>query len=484
MKKYIAKIALLFVFISISLFLVSNYSKAFTNYIQIIYPKNNQIIFASSTFIVGNTSPDSSLVINNKSVKVFPSGSFVHVVNLIPGKNTISIRSNNYNQERISILSLTRKNPPDSSQRQIVIQPIPTVLIETKGYTAVRKNPGNPIRLFTVKKDNKFYADALAGGFYRVKLGNTYAYVAKKDVEADEDNRDFITQVIQNVQFEEDERNTYIKIEAEEEFPVELKASGNTLTAVLYYSKINVTDAFMQENKTDGISKIYKLTDNTLSIKLSSPQLNGYDYFYDDDYLIIKIAKPFSAGLKGKVVAVDPGHGGKDQGSVGPTAIAEKDINLGIASYLKDELEKAGATVIMTRSNDIYMGLYDRVDKAFEENADILVSIHNNAHPDGVDPYEIHGTSTYYYNDNAKFLAENIQDKLVRATGFKNLGIKTASFALTRPSYPVSVIVEVGFMINPYEYEKLIQKSFQKQAAEGIKTGIEAYFNNISEKSL
>ena len=150
--------------------------------------------------------------------------------------------------------------------------------------------------------------------------------------------------------------------------------------------------------------------------------------------------------------------------------------NLKIALYLKTILEEQGAIVFMTRVDDRFVGLYERVDFAREKNADILLSIHNNALPDGQNPYITHGTTTYYYHPQAKKFADIMQNSLLQYTKFNNLGIKSGSFVLTRPSMPISLLVEVGFMINPFEYEKLIDENFQKQCALGLKEGLENYF--------
>ena len=131
----------------------------------------------------------------------------------------------------------------------------------------------------------------------------------------------------------------------------------------------------------------------------------------------------------------------------------------------------------MTRTADEYVDLYERVKIAQDVDADIIVSIHNNALPDGENPYITHGTTTYYYHPQATKLATCVQNNLLKATGFNNLGIKHGSLVLTRPTLPMGILVEVGFMINPYEYEKLLIPSNQKSYAVGISNGLEEYFN-------
>ena len=194
---------------------------------------------------------------------------------------------------------------------------------------------------------------------------------------------------------------------------------------------------------------------------------------------MLKIRKPFTNYIEGKIIVIDPGHGGKECGSIGPTEIPEKDVNLKISKYLKDELIKAGAHVYMTRESDEYVDLYDRVEYAKKKNADVLISIHNNALSDGQNPYITHGTETYYFQPQAKILAQSVQKNLIAANGFNDLGVKYGSLVLTRPTDPVSILVEVGFMINPYEYEELLKPENQQKYAVGIKNGIVEYFKNF-----
>ncbi|GBF23531.1 N-acetylmuramoyl-L-alanine amidase, partial [Candidatus Gastranaerophilus sp. (ex Termes propinquus)] len=110
----------------------------------------------------------------------------------------------------------------------------------------------------------------------------------------------------------------------------------------------------------------------------------------------------------------------------------------------------------------------------------LLISIHQNSLPDIKDVNKKHGAGTYYYNDMAHPLAQEIQKELLLATGFRDDGVNFASFALTRPTEMVSVLVECGYLIHPYELKKLICKEFQKEIAKSIRLGIENYLREIN----
>jgi len=187
----------------------------------------------------------------------------------------------------------------------------------------------------------------------------------------------------------------------------------------------------------------------------------------------IKYKKP----LKKIRVVVDPGHGGDEKGACANN-LEEKTLNLQISKKLKKELNKAGAKAYLTRKKDITLPLYERINIAKEKDADILISIHQNSLADRRMVEKKHGVGTYYYNDEAKNLAKHIEQSLIIMTGFRNDGVNYASFALTRPTDFISVLVECGYIIKKDEAEKLADKKFQKRVAKGIVKGLKDYLRD------
>ena len=178
-------------------------------------------------------------------------------------------------------------------------------------------------------------------------------------------------------------------------------------------------------------------------------------------------------------IAVDAGHGGREAGTVGPTKIPEKVVNLAISKQLQAELKRRGANVVMTRTTDTDVEIYSRPQIANDNNASISISIHANSMVDG-NPLERHGVSVFWYNDHAKDLAHKIKKSMVEELKLRDDGTRYASFVLTRPTMPVSVLVEVGYMPNPDEYLKLTNPKIQRQAAKAIADGLEKF---LKEKS-
>ncbi len=175
---------------------------------------------------------------------------------------------------------------------------------------------------------------------------------------------------------------------------------------------------------------------------------------------------------------IDPGHS-DDPGSIGPTGLREADANLAISRKLVQLLRDKGAEVAMTRTGNENVELHERPEIAVRENCDIFISIHNNALPDGVNPFENNGTSTYYYHMHSKPLAEHIQRKLVDKLEMGSFGHYYANFAVTRPTQYLSVLVECTFMILPDEEAKLRGDEFSEKCAEAILEGVEDYLDSL-----
>ncbi|WP_198507864.1 N-acetylmuramoyl-L-alanine amidase [Bacillus sp. FJAT-45037] len=184
-----------------------------------------------------------------------------------------------------------------------------------------------------------------------------------------------------------------------------------------------------------------------------------------------------AAALVGRTIAVDPGHGGKDPGAVA-FGVREKDVVLSVGLLLEQRLKTAGANVVMTRNNDTFIELPDRSRIANDAGAEIFVSIHANA----AGASSAHGTETYWNANHSsaesKELAEKIQKRLIAALNTRDRGAKEGNFSVIRHTRMPSVLVELGFVTNQNEAQRLTQASFQRDAAEAIYLGILDYYRD------
>lgn len=189
-------------------------------------------------------------------------------------------------------------------------------------------------------------------------------------------------------------------------------------------------------------------------------------------------------GLKGKIIAIDPGHGGSDSGAVGASS-QEKNITLAISQRLQTLLADAGATVIMTRTTDVdvygpYAGaveeLQARANVANAAKADVFVCIH-------IDSFDSPnaGGVTAYYNSKTPYdysLAKYIHAENMAATDFPDRGVQTANFYVLLHTNMPATLLELGFISNPSEEQALNTPEQQQKFAESIAKGLADYFNN------
>lgn len=190
-----------------------------------------------------------------------------------------------------------------------------------------------------------------------------------------------------------------------------------------------------------------------------------------------------SGGLKGKVIVIDPGHGGSDPGAIGAAGTREKDITLAISKRVKEYLEDEGAKVYMTRTTDVDVygpnasdrdELQARVDVGERNNADVFLSLHINSSVNK----DIGGFSTYYYpkTNNDLRLAQNVQKKLADNFGVDDLGVRQANFYVVKRISMPAILVEMCFISNPKEEKLMAGSWFQKKTARLIVEGVEQYF--------
>jgi len=197
-----------------------------------------------------------------------------------------------------------------------------------------------------------------------------------------------------------------------------------------------------------------------------------------------------------QIVVLDPGHGGKDSGAIGPHKIYEKSVVLDIAHRVRKLLEAQKITVRMTRTDDSFPSLQERSDYAYKVSADLFVSIH----ADGADDSSANGMETFittaeggdssnHYGQagdtfavkNNKYDASNavlgfsIQSNLIKAAGRSDRGLRRARYAVLKNAPCPAALVECGFVTNPTEESLLNNAKYRENVARGITNGILGY---------
>lgn len=155
---------------------------------------------------------------------------------------------------------------------------------------------------------------------------------------------------------------------------------------------------------------------------------------------------------KMKVICIDIGHGGSDSGAIGVNGLKEKDYNLLIGERVINYLKNYDVKVVTTRESDDFISLEKRVDISNNNNCDLFISIHCNAHTNN----ESNGFETYSYTGNTdlqKLVHKNI---LNRIPSLKDRGIKKASYYVLKYTKAKAVLIECGFITNKSDYEVLL----------------------------
>ena len=211
----------------------------------------------------------------------------------------------------------------------------------------------------------------------------------------------------------------------------------------------------------------------------------GYAARWDRSDLLLDIRRPPAIDardpLRGRLIAVDPGH--PPGGATGPTGLREAEANLAVALELRRLLEDAGARVLMTRTTDSVVDLWPRVRLAERANADVLLSIHNNALPDGLNPFVNNGTSVYYNHPRSEPLARAIQAALLRRLGLRDLGFGRGDLALVRGTWMPSVLTEGLFMMLPDQEAALRTPEGQHRYAQAVVEGLRKYLEERAREN-
>lgn len=183
------------------------------------------------------------------------------------------------------------------------------------------------------------------------------------------------------------------------------------------------------------------------------------------------------AGLRVPVVVIDAGHGGEDEGC-SRDGVKEKDINLSIAWLVEKKLVGMGYHVIMTRKDDSYLAVEERVRLANESGADLYISIHQNASEYG----SAQGIEVWYQEKKGigqdRRLALLIGQQTIRNTGAAEREFQGDSqmYGVVHTDMP-ACLIETGFLSNKEERQKLVTAEYQEQIAQGIAQGVEYYFH-------
>lgn len=402
-------------------------------------------------------------------------------------------------------------------------QVIGLVQMKTDGVT-IRKSKDTSLSVNvvgTVNKGGKLSVYAVEGNWLKVTYKGAYAYVEKSKVQfLDADG-----QVLGSVQKKVTTTapiNLYVKatssskiistIKKDVELPVYKMVGGYYLTVVNDLPGYIIADRTVDIETEEPVAPpttppvsgnvLGRVTVDSLNVRSSANssstvlgklkkgesvqvgQINGYwaeitfngkTGYVHKSYL--KLLNQSGNALKNRIIVIDPGHGGKDPGTV-KGSYSEKAITLKVGTLVKQKLEAAGAKVFMTRTGDTYPSLQDRVDFTDANYGEIFVSIHVNS----ASSTSAQGTETYYavttgdmYQEDID-LATFVNNQIVTNLGMKNRGVKEQQYYVIRNQLIPAILVELGFLTNDSDRNKLTNERYMELYAESIYKGILQYY--------
>jgi N-acetylmuramoyl-L-alanine amidase len=295
--------------------------------------------------------------------------------------------------------------------------------------------------------------------------------------------------VIRSVGYRQLAEATEMRFPLETAVPVSVEQGNNSFILTLYNTMAQTDTIRLDDDPL--ISRLdwqqVSPTQVKYTFNLKKLQQWGYKLRYDNTTLVLTLRHPPQLKnskrlpLSGIKIVLDPGHGGKESGASGPTGYLEKDVNLIISQLLRDELVKRGAKVVMTREDDRDVSLGERQVIINREEPAIALSIHHNSLPDNGDAEKTKGFGTFWYHPQSHSLAVFLQNYVVKKLGKPYYGVFWNNLALTRPSAAPAVLLELGFMSSPDEFEEIVNPQAQKKMANILADGITKWFKTVKE---
>ncbi len=354
--------------------------------------------------------------------------------------------------------------------------------------TIGRSKPGMGYVIF-LQDDIKLLVTGIIGDWYELEIAkNKHIYVNKNSVIISPKGTPPVTNSIQAIRTESKNGFTEVQFGFFDRVPVEIR-QHNPNKFELYFYNTTIEIDWIRFDPLDSLVKEikhYQESDDIMKVEIVLNQKAHWGYYseYDGTIYKLRIKHPLKkqvAQLKDRIIVVDPGHN-PEPGASGPYSTIERNINYTLSLILKDLLEKEGAKVFLTRPEiSSQLPLYQRRNACVSYNPDIIISMHNNAVPQNMDPTIYNGYSSYYYNPQAQKLAELINNNFSKNFTFRNHGLYCNNLYIPRITEAITVLVEPFFIIDPEQETLLNDKIYQNKVATSILEGIFDFIKEYSE---
>lgn len=333
------------------------------------------------------------------------------------------------------------------------------------------------------------YAVNLRAGFYKLRMGG---YISADDVDEITDSTMYPSEIgtITSASVVNTGKNTEFHIACTDSPAY----NGNIEDGhfILTFYNIDPKTAPLPDIAENPLFKSCEIIDAGTKVRYSFELFSvenfyGFDLRYENGVTIVSLKNPVSLDftsekpLNGVNIVLDAGHGGYDNGASGAlkntaNPQSEKDLNLSITLKAAEKLEKLGANVILTRSDDSTVDIYDRISFLEETEPDICISIHQNSMGFTSDITRIRGTLALWCMDSGRLLADSVGKSVSASLSRSYRGANYQMLAMCRnPKFP-QALIEIGFITSVEEYEQITSVTGIEMAADGVCNGVINYY--------
>lgn len=326
-------------------------------------------------------------------------------------------------------------------------------------------------------------AISLKNGYYQLRMGGYLDASGVKEIE----QKSIPIAKVNNAYMTTNEKETVFYIETGENVPINGYIEDGEFVFTLY----NVDPSTAKDIELINNPMITAVRYETYSKEnaykyfctlVDLDNFYGYEFGYIDGTATISLRNPQtiknnSQPLEGKVIIIDAGHGGSDTGATGPdNTYNEADMNLDIAMEAVKALEKLGATVVTTRTENVNVDIYKRLDLIIDTKPDLIISIHQNSMNYDSDITKIRGLLGLYFADSGRLLTKTMSSVLSSELNRYERTPTQQRLAMVRnPKYP-STLIEVGFITCVEEYDLMRRDGTIERTGKAIANGVVEYY--------
>ncbi|WP_367925091.1 N-acetylmuramoyl-L-alanine amidase [uncultured Ruthenibacterium sp.] len=449
-----------------------------SNQLSVSYPADGATVYTDACFVMGTSDPTKELTLNGSPLeRTGEQGTFGVLVSVQPGDNTYTLAQG----DASVTLHIRRPVPQPSEMETEPTEPEPIPHDNTQQVepgTAVQINGWLVSLLYDPSSDSNISETVRNGAVGVVQscaetMRNgkiTWAYQLTSG--------DYVLAYNTTVLGQDVDRASFTGATAQSTDEGETLSFTGQGTPVIYSNiventlEIHLYDTDVASDfAVDGSALVKSVEVSALPDGAGSRLVLHFDQplwghtveFSNGTTQVLLKPRPVQAQdpsrpLAGISVLLDPGHGQDDGGAMGVAgaeAPVEKDVNLAVSLAAKYRLEQLGATVHMIRTDDTFLSLQERNQKITELQPDFFIAVHHNSVDLSVDANQSAGTECYYFYPAGKQLAQTLVQNVAAATGRPERGAFWGYYYVARNATCPAVLLEVGFMVNPAEYEQV-----------------------------